>query len=132
MARLGLSQTGLFFISFRSLLVPIVQSPSFILPRDAGEEQRWGLEPLERLERLERFERGYRRWVTKDSPAVSYDKALNGLRSHQPTDDGNVKITSEIVRNVAGVLAKLVNCRVNKCGISVAVFFHSKGQRCQE
>jgi hypothetical protein len=33
--------------------VPVVQTPSFILPGDAGEEQRWGLERFKRLERFE-------------------------------------------------------------------------------
>ena len=29
--------------------------PPYILPRDAGEEQRWGFERFERLERFELF-----------------------------------------------------------------------------
>jgi hypothetical protein len=32
------------------------QTPSFILPRDAGEDQRWRLERSAAIERLERFE----------------------------------------------------------------------------
>ena len=37
--------------------VQIVQTPSYILPRVAGEDQRWGLERSEAIERLERVER---------------------------------------------------------------------------
>jgi hypothetical protein len=33
-----------------------VQTLSFILPRDAGEEQRWELERFERFKRLERVQ----------------------------------------------------------------------------
>jgi hypothetical protein len=36
--------------------VQIVQTPSFILPRVAGEDQRWGLERSIAVERFERFE----------------------------------------------------------------------------
>jgi hypothetical protein len=37
--------------------VQIVQSPSFILPRDAGEERGGGFERCVAVKRLERFER---------------------------------------------------------------------------
>src|SRR5262249_6396744 len=33
--------------------VQAAATPSFILPRDAGEEKRWGFERFERLERIE-------------------------------------------------------------------------------
>ena len=36
--------------------VPVVQAPSFILPRVAGEDQKWGIERSAAVERLERFE----------------------------------------------------------------------------
>jgi hypothetical protein len=36
--------------------VPIVQTPSFILPRDAGEERGGGIERSEAIELLERLE----------------------------------------------------------------------------
>jgi hypothetical protein len=36
--------------------VQTVQNLSFVLPRDAGEEKRWGLERSVAIERLERLE----------------------------------------------------------------------------
>jgi hypothetical protein len=83
-----------------------------------------GSKRFERLKRLERFERRYRRWVTKDYPTASHDETFTRVAlSSSLVNDGNVKISSEIVRNVAGRLAKLSNRRVNKYGISVALVF---------
>jgi hypothetical protein len=60
-----------------------------------------------------------RRMIKPSIPASS------GMTSHQLLNDGNVKISSEIVRNVAARLAKLSNHRVNKYGIPVALVFSS-------
>jgi hypothetical protein len=43
--------------------VQIVQTPSFILPRVAGEERDGGIERSEAVERLERFERNHEGFV---------------------------------------------------------------------
>ena len=62
--------------------------------------------------------------MTKDYPTASHDETFTRVAlSSRLVNDGNVKISSEIVRNVAGRLAKLSNRRVNKYGISVALVF---------
>jgi hypothetical protein len=89
-----------------------------------------GSKRFEPLKRLERFERRYRRWVTKDYPTASHDETFTRVAlSSSLVNDGNVKISSEIVRNVAGRLAKLSNRRVNKYGISVALVFQCSEKR---